>query len=66
MSEIFISFTKHSEKEVKFLLEQKAFMTAVTNVVVIEHCIGYLKGTYAQSVWSQQGEGTRGSECADV
>lgn len=56
---IFISFTKHSEKEVKFLLEQKAFMTAVTNVVIVEHCISYLKGTDTQSVCLQQGERTR-------
>lgn len=63
---IFISFTKHSEKEVTFLLEQKAFMTAVTNVVIVEHCIRYLKGTDTQSVCLQRGERTRRSERADV
>lgn len=63
---IFICFIKHSEKEVKFLLEKKAFVAAVTNVIIVEDCISYLKGTHTKSVCLPQGERTLSNMYADV
>lgn len=38
-------FIRFLQKETKSLLEKKAFMTAVTNIIIIEHCVSYLKHT---------------------
>jgi hypothetical protein len=40
---IYIHFHQHFGEETKFLLEKKAFMTTVTNIIITEYRISYLR-----------------------